>query len=256
MNVPAETAVVTGGGSGIGNHVVRRLVEHGVFVVVNDISSDALADVDSEFTEQQVETVQGDASSAETAQELIDTAKSRSRSLDLVINNVGIAGPTSPCEEIADEQFLSTLEVNLGSTFMVTKRAIPELKKGGGSIINFSSISGKMPLERRVPYTTSKMGVIGFTRTLATELADDDIRVNAVCPGSVEGPRMDAVIQGQAESRDLSKQEVREEFQSASPMDTLIDPEDVVDTVIFLSSDRSERITGQDINVSGGAVMY
>jgi NAD(P)-dependent dehydrogenase (short-subunit alcohol dehydrogenase family) len=256
MDVTADVAVITGGGSGIGRYTTQRLVEQDVFVVVNDISSDALSEIESEFSDSQVQTVQGDASDPDTAEQLINAAKDAPGSLDLVINNVGIAGPTKSCEDITDSEFIETLEINLGSMFAVVKRAIPELRTDGGAIVNFSSISGKKPLEKRIPYTTSKMGVIGFTRTLAAELADDDIRVNAICPGSVKGPRMEAVIEGQADSRDISYQEAKEEFQSASPMNTLIDPEDVVDMVVFLSSEQAKRITGQDFNVSAGTIMH
>lgn len=103
---------------------------------------------------------------------------------------------------MSHEEFMRTLEVNLGGQFSATKAAIPHLKTSdAGRIINLSSISGKRPLEHRVPYATARMGVIGFTRTLAVELAPHDVTVNAICPGSVEGERIEAVIENQARSR-------------------------------------------------------
>jgi len=177
--------------------------------------------------------------------------------LDILINNVGIAGPTKPVDELTHEEFFSTLDVNLGGLFDATRAAIPHLREGdAGRVVNISSISGKRPLRDRTPYTTAKMGVIGFTRTLATELAPDGITVNAICPGSVAGPRLDAVIEGQAESQNRSVGDVRDEFRDISPMGEFTQPDDVADAVVFLCSTRAARITGEDLNVSAGVVMY
>jgi NAD(P)-dependent dehydrogenase (short-subunit alcohol dehydrogenase family) len=100
------------------------------------------------------------------------------------------------------------------------------------------------------------MGVIGFTRTLAVELADDDVTVNAICPGSVAGPRLDAVIEGQAESQERSFESVEREFREVSPMNEFVEAGDVADAVLFLCSERARRMTGQDLNVTAGIVMY
>jgi NAD(P)-dependent dehydrogenase (short-subunit alcohol dehydrogenase family) len=100
------------------------------------------------------------------------------------------------------------------------------------------------------------MGVIGFTRTLATELAPDGITANAICPGSVAGPRLDRVIEGQAESQGRPVEEAKREFQEISPMNEFTQPDDVADAVLFLCSTRAARITGEDLNVSAGVVMY
>lgn len=255
MSLNVGSAVITGAGAGIGRQIARRFLDRDVLTVVNDVSESALAETRESLGDDHLRTVQGDASDPDTAERLIETAIDGAGSMDVLVNNVGVAGPTKPCEEITREEFMETIEVNLGSLFTLSSRAIPVLRDGGGSIVNIASISGKKPLPNRIPYTTSKMGVIGFTRTLAMELAPD-VRVNAICPGSVAGPRMDAVIEGQAESRGISIEEARKEFVSDSPMRTMIDPEDIAELVVFLSSDGAARITGQDINVSAGAVMY
>lgn len=257
MPLEGQSAVITGAGSGIGRHVAQQFLDDSVFTVINDISEDALAESRKTLRDQgnHLRTVQGDASDPATAEQLIETATGETGSMDILVNNVGIAGPTKACENISYEEFTETLEVNLGSLFTLSSQAIPSLRESGGSVVNIASISGKKPLPNRVPYTTSKMGVIGFTRTLAAELAPD-VRVNAICPGSVAGPRMDAVIKGQAQSRGISIENAREEFLSDSPMQTMVDPKDIAEMVIYLASDRAARITGQDINVSAGAVMY
>ena len=257
--IEGEAAVITAGGSGIGERIATRLTAAGVDVVINDVDEGALAEAADDLAGSpgRVETVVGDASETAVADALVDAAREAFGSLDIVVNNVGIAGPTEPCEEITKAEFLRTLEVNVGSTFAVSKAAIPHLKaQEYGRIVNLSSVSGKRPLRDRTPYTTSKMGVIGFTRTLATELAEHGITVNAICPGSVEGPRLDDVIENQARSQGRPAEEVEREFRDASPQNEFVSAGDVAETALFLCSRGADRITGQDLNVSAGKVMY
>jgi len=260
FTLPGEVAVVTGAGAGIGRRIARSLADAGVDVAINDVDADALVAAEDALADCPggLATVEGDASDPDGAAALVETAVDRFGGLDVVVNNVGIAGPTAPCEEITTAEFMRTLEVNLGATFATTRAAIPHLREGDapGRIVNVSSMSGKRPLEDRTPYTTAKMGVIGFTRTLAVELADADVTVNAVCPGSVAGDRLDAVIEAQAESRGEPVAAVRREFREVSPMNEFVGPEDVADTVLFLCSDRAARMTGQDLNVTAGIVNH
>lgn len=140
-------------------------------------------------------------------------------SLNLLVNNIGVAGPTKPCEELTIDKFLGTVGTNLGSLFATTKAAIPLLGEGAdGRVVNLSSMSGKRPPEGRTPCTTSKMSVIGFTRTLVSELADDGVTANAVCPESVAGERLDAVIESQTANQERSFEDVQAEFRDVSPM--------------------------------------
>jgi len=258
LSLVGESAVVTGAGRGIGRRIAATLAEAGVDVAVNDVDADALAEAEAalEGADGDLLTYEVDASDPEETEAFVSAAAEAFDGIDFCVNNVGIAGPTKPCEDVTHEEFMSTLSVNLGGLFNTTSAAIPHLKRGGGRVVNIASMSGKRPLEDRTPYTTSKMGVIGFTRTLAVELADEDVNVNAVCPGSVEGPRLDAVIEGQAASQDRPVAEVEAEFRSASPMDEFVTAQDVADTVLVLCSERTRRMTGQDLNVSGGIVMY
>ena len=258
LSLVGESAVVTGAGRGIGQRIAATLAEAGVDVAVNDVDADALAEAEAalEGADGDLLTYEADASDPEETEAFVSAAAEAFDGIDFCVNNVGIAGPTKPCEDVTHEEFMSTLSVNLGGLFNTTSAAIPHLKRGGGRVVNIASMSGKRPLEDRTPYTTSKMGVIGFTRTLAVELAGEDVNVNAVCPGSVEGPRLDAVIEGQAASRDRPVAEVEAEFRSASPMDEFVTAQDVADTVLVLCSERTRRMTGQDLNISSGIVMY
>ena len=259
LEIEGERAAVSAAGSGIGREIARNLSEAGVDIAINDIDADALEETKRELssTPGDLVTVQGDASDPDAMTAFVEEAAETFGGLDILVNNVGIAGPTEPCEEIEYEAFMDTLRVNLGGQFSATKAAIPHLKESdAGRVVNLSSISGKRPLEHRTPYTTAKMGVIGFTRTLAVELAPHDVTVNAICPGSVEGDRIEAVIENQARSRDITYEEAKREMTDASPMNTFVSPEDIADAVSFLCSTRAAHITGQDLNVTAGIVMY
>jgi NAD(P)-dependent dehydrogenase (short-subunit alcohol dehydrogenase family) len=258
LTITGESAVITGAGTGIGRRIADTLTGAGVDVAINDVDADALDEAATALAANagDVVTVAGDASDPDATADLVETAVETFGGLDVVVNNVGIAGPTKPAEEISHEEFMGTLEVNLGALHSTTRAAIPHLREGGGRIVNVSSMSGKRPLRDRTPYTTSKMGVIGFTRTLAVELAADDVTVNAICPGSVAGPRLDAVIEGQAESQGRSFESVEREFREVSPMNEFVEAGDVADAVLFLCSERARRMTGQDLNVTAGIVMY
>jgi NAD(P)-dependent dehydrogenase (short-subunit alcohol dehydrogenase family) len=258
LSLVGESAVVTGAGRGIGRRIAASLVDAGVDVAINDIDSDALAEAERELDgrDGDLVTYEADASDPDAAEAFVAAAADAFGGIDIVVNNVGIAGPTKSCEDLTHDEFMSTLSVNLGSLFNTTSAAIPHLKRGGGRVVNISSMSGKRPLADRTPYTTSKMGVIGFTRTLAVELADHGVNVNAICPGSVEGPRLDAVIEGQAASQGRPVEEVEAEFRSASPMDEFVTADDIADAVLVLCSERTSHVTGQDLNVSAGIVMY
>lgn len=259
LRIEGERAAITGAGRGIGRHIAEALLDAGVDVAINDVSKEALDDAAVELGDRagDVYTHQGNAADPDAMAGLIDEAVATFGGLDILVNNVGIAGPTKPVEEITHEEFFSTLDVNLGGLFDATRAAAPHLRESdAGRVVNISSMSGKRPLRDRTPYTTAKTGVIGFTRTLATELAPDGITANAICPGSVAGPRLDAVIEGQAKSQNRPVEEVKEEFREVSPMNEFTQPEDVADAVLFLCSARAARITGEDLNVSAGVVMY
>mgnify|MGYP000185734820 CR=1 FL=1 len=259
LAIPGERAVVTAAGSGIGREIARQLLQSGVDVVINDIDKAAVESALDDFSELDgtVRAVQGNARNSDDMEALIESAVDQFGGLDILVNNVGIAGPTKACEDITTEEFMTTLETNLGGHFNATRAAIPHLKRGSdGRIVNISSMSGKRPLANRTPYTTAKMGVIGFTRTLAVELASAGITVNAVCPGSVSGPRLEHVIEGQAESESRPYEEVEEEFRSVSPMNAFVEPSDVAQTVLYLCSTGANKVTGQDINVTAGVCMY
>lgn len=174
-----------------------------------------------------------------------------------VVANAGVAGPTRPLHEVTLEDWRDTLATDLDGVFLTFRAFIPAMiERRDGSLIAISSMTGKRPLHGRTPYAAAKMGVIGLVRTLATELGPYNIRVNAVCPGPVAGPRIDDVIRKQAAARGITQEQARAAFTAASPLGRLVDAGEVAAACAFLASDDSAAITGEDLNVAAGVVMY
>ena len=178
--------------------------------------------------------------------------------LDTVVNNAGIAGPTAPVEEVSRSEWERTMDVNVTGAFLVTKHAVPHLRESRrASVVNVSSISGKRPLEDRTPYAASKMALIGLTRTLAFELDDDDVTVNAVCPGPTAGPRIERVIEAQAERLGVGYEEAkRRVFTDDAALGELVDAGDVAEMVAYLAGEGGRHVTAQDVNVDAGTAWY
>ncbi|MBW2175672.1 MAG: SDR family oxidoreductase, partial [Deltaproteobacteria bacterium] len=172
--------------------------------------------------------------------------------LDVLVNNAGIAGPTAPIEAVDPEDWDRTMAVNINGQFYCARKAVPLLKEaGGGSIINMSSSAGIMGYPFRSPYAASKWAVIGLTKTMAMELGEFNVRVNAVCPNAVEGPRMDAVIEAEAKVKGITEEEVYACLVQGTSMRTFVTAEDVSNMILFLCSDAGKRISGQALSVDG-----
>jgi len=168
-----------------------------------------------------------------------------------LINNVGIAGPTGMMEDVSVDDWKNTIDTNLNSHFYFTKDAIPLLKRSGGSIVNLSSTAGIFGFPLRTPYAASKWAIIGVTKSLAMELGEFNIRVNAICPGSVSGDRIDRVIKAKSESLSVDEKELREDFESMVSLKTFVDKEDIANMVVFLLSEEAKRVSGQIMTVDG-----
>ena len=177
--------------------------------------------------------------------------KNQITTIDGLINNVGIAGPTGKIEELDIEKWKNTIDVNINSHFYFSKYSIPLLKKNGGSIINLSSTAGLFGFPLRTPYAASKWAIIGLTKSLAIELGDFNIRVNAICPGSVSGNRMKKVIEAKAQSMGISEKELQRDFESMTSLKTFVDKEDIANMAVFLLSDEARRVSGQIMTVDG-----
>ncbi|WP_430503961.1 SDR family NAD(P)-dependent oxidoreductase [Haloparvum sp. PAK95] len=254
-----RTAFVTGGSQGIGREIARTLAREGANVAVA-ARSDAIHDVAAEIDDRGGDAlaVRTDVTDEESVRSAIESTVEAFGGLDVLVNNAGIAGPTAPVEDVTVAEWEETMDVNVTGMFRTTKHAAEHLRESdAGRVVNISSISGKRPLENRTPYTASKMAVIGFTRTLAFELGDDGVTVNAVCPGATKGPRIEAVIEEQAAELGVSYEEAkRRVFTDDAALGELVEPDDVADMVAYLASDAADHITAQDVNVTAGSVWY
>jgi NAD(P)-dependent dehydrogenase (short-subunit alcohol dehydrogenase family) len=182
-----------------------------------------------------------------------DLARAGLSGIDLLVNNAGVSGPTARLEDQPVDAWLRTIDVNINGMFLMTRRAIPLLRaKGtGGSIITMSSNAGLMGCPLRGPYVASKWALIGLTKTLAMELGPEGIRANALCPASVEGPRIDRVIAADAAARGLTVDEVVREYKRQSSLRAFANNDDIVGMVRFLTSPAGERISGQALAIDG-----
>jgi NAD(P)-dependent dehydrogenase (short-subunit alcohol dehydrogenase family) len=232
-------ALVTGGGSGIGAAIAATLKRGGATVMVVDAdpatTPDFVADV------------------ADTAavDELFLAVGAQLGGLDVLVNNVGIAGPTSAVEEMDPDAFDHCVRVNLGSMFRCTRKAVPLLRERPGSIVNISSSAGIFGYPLRSPYAAAKWAVVGLTKTWAMELGSAGIRVNAICPGSVGGARMDGVIDREAAALGVAASTVRSAYESQVSMGSFVDASDIGAAVAFLSSPAARFISGQVLGVDG-----
>jgi NAD(P)-dependent dehydrogenase (short-subunit alcohol dehydrogenase family) len=172
--------------------------------------------------------------------------------LNILINNAGVAGPSAPVEDIDEDGWDRCIRINLSGTFYMTHRAVPLLKKrDNASIINIASTAALFGYPLRSPYAASKWGQIGLTKTWAMELGPFGIRVNAVCPTSVSGPRIEAVIRREAEQRGLTVGEVRHVYERHTSMRSFVSADEIADTVLFLASEKAAKISGQSLAVDG-----
>jgi NAD(P)-dependent dehydrogenase (short-subunit alcohol dehydrogenase family) len=244
--------LVTAAGSGIGRVIATRFASAGASVHVCDIDADALDGLAA--AEPTIGVTLADVADPYQVDALFDEVRSSLGGLDVLVANAGVAGPVGPVEEMAVEEWRRTLDVNLTGAFLVVRRAVPLLKRAGeGSIVLMSSNAGTMGLPFRGPYVASKWALIGFVKTLAMELGPHRIRVNAVCPGDVEGERIRRVIRLEAETRGISEEEVVEERVRAVSLRTMVTADDVASLILFVSSPAGARISGQALLVDGNA---
>jgi len=175
----------------------------------------------------------------------------------VLVNNAGIKGPTGYVEELNLDDWRECLSVCLDAQFLCARRAAPLMKdQRSGSIINISSTAGLFGYGLRTPYAAAKWAVIGFTKSLAVELGPYDVRVNAICPGTVEGPRMERVIHAEAESRGTSAELVRKDYIQGQSIKRFVRPEEIADMCLFLASPAAKMVTGQAIPVDGHSETF
>ena len=243
-------AIVTGGASGIGLGIASMLIADGydVFVLDNDLQRVDAYNASHPLSRAQVCDV-SDASAVATE---IDGVLHVAGRIDLLVNNAGISGPTAPVEAVDPAEWQKTLDVGLTGAFNVTRSVAPIMKaQSSGAIINIASNAGLMGCPNRSPYVAAKWGLIGLTKTWAMELGPYKVRVNALCPASVDGERIEAVMARDAEERGVSVGEIRQSYERQSSLQSFTRVEDIASMVCYLASDAGVRISGQAIGLDG-----
>ncbi|WP_420724568.1 SDR family oxidoreductase [Hwanghaeella sp. LZ110] len=246
--------LITAGAAGIGRIMAEKMNAAGARVFVCDIDQTALADLST--THPDIGQMQADISDRAAVEAFFEQGLAALGGLDVLVNNAGIAGPTGPVEDINPDDFERTLAVNITGQFLCTRLAVPHLKAaGGGAIINLSSAAGKFAFPLRTPYSASKWAVVGFTKSLAAELGPFNIRVNAILPGAVEGPRIERVIAAKADARGVPFEEMLANYTNLASMGRLIPPEDIAAMALFLASDDCGTLSGQALSIDGDTQM-
>ena len=243
-----KRAVVTAGASGIGRVTANAFLAAGARVHVSDIDGKALQAYQAE--QPTAGTMLADVAEPAQVDRLFDAVTAEFGGIDFLINNAGIAGPSANIEDCDPADWDRTLRVNLDSAYLCCRRAVPMMKPHHfGCIVNMSSSAGLYGFARRAPYVAAKWAIIGFTKTLALEVGGYGIRANAICPGSVEGDRMDRVIRADSAATGRSVEELRAEAVRDTALKTFVSPQDVADMILYLCSDAGRRISGQAIPV-------
>ncbi len=243
-------ALVTGGALGIGRAIANRFAAEGWRVHVCDADPEAVRRFLAELPSCSASVA--DVSRVSDVDATFDEVASRYGRLDVLVNNAGVSGPTAPVEEIAPADWDRTVAVDLNGQFYCTRRAVPMIRAaGGGSIILISSSAAFFGYPLRTPYTACKWALIGFMKTIAMELGPQGIRVNAICPGSVRGPRIDGVIERDAAKRGLSAAEIRRVYERQVSLRSFVAAEDIANAAFFLASDQGAMISGQALGVDG-----
>lgn len=243
-----QRVLITAGASGIGRAMADLLIANGARIHICDIADNFLADFAKAHPDAGV--TKADVSSETDVDQLFADVKTNMGGLDALINNAGIAGPTKPVEDITPDEWRRCLDIGLTGQFLCARLAVPMLKAaGGGSMINMSSVAGKHGFPNRSPYSAVKYGVIGITETFARELGPSNIRVNAIQPGLVEGPRIDAVISARAEREGRSTADIRTQMLEKTSLRRAVTAGDVAEMAMFLLSDAARNISGQSIAV-------
>ena len=242
-----KTVLVTGASRGIGKEVALKYAENGYDVVINYVSDKTdVTSLEKEFKEKGVECLilKADVSKQEEVQELVDKAIEKFGKIDVLVNNAGIT-KDNLLMRMSEEEFDKVLEINLKGTFLVTKAVTKYMmKKRSGSIINLSSVVGVAGNAGQCNYSASKAGIIGFTKSIAKELASRNIRANAVAPGFIETDMTNVLTDA-----------VKESIYNQIPLKRMGNAKEVAELIYFLGTEKSSYITGQVINIDGGMVM-
>jgi NAD(P)-dependent dehydrogenase (short-subunit alcohol dehydrogenase family) len=233
--------LVTAGGAGIGRAIAQTFRDHGARVHTCDIDAKTRPDTVT------------DVSVVGQVDQLFQEVQKNLGGLDVLVNNAGIAGPTGKVEDIKPEDWDRCIAIDLSGMFYCARKAMPLIKAaGGGSIINLSSAAGLHGFPQRSPYCAAKWGVVGFTKSLSVEAGPDKVRVNCICPGIVEGERIERVVEAKAKMLGVSREAFLEKFLETTSMRSTVNAQEIADMALYLASAAGRHITGQALAVDAG----
>ena len=248
-------ALVTGAGRGIGLAIVHAWVREGAQVAVTDLDL-AAAEAAARPHGRCARAFRLDVTDAPETQRVFDAAFDWMQGLDLVAANAGIS-TMNRVVSLSEEEWDSNMAVNAKGVFLTNREAVRHFLASGteGVIVNTASLAGKIGAPLLAHYAASKFAVVGFTQSLAKEVGEHGIRVNAICPGFVRTSMQEREIAWEGELRGMAPDAVRQEYVSATPLGRIEEPEDIAEIAVFLASDLSRFLTGESINASGGVLM-
>ena len=242
--------LITAGAAGIGRVMAERFQAEGARVAVCDVDVRAVADMQA--ANPGILARVADVTEEGAVDAFFDEVLAAFGGLDVVAANAGIGGPAGAIEDLTLGGWKDTLAVNLDGAFLTCRRAAPVLKaQGAGLLLLTSSTAGLFGYPYRAPYAVAKWGIIGLMKTLAMELGPSGVRVNALCPGAVSGPRMDRVVANEARARGVGEDEIRQLYVKGVSMKTWVEADDIADMALFLASDMGRRVSGQAMAVDG-----
>jgi NAD(P)-dependent dehydrogenase (short-subunit alcohol dehydrogenase family) len=254
-----KVAIVTGAGQGIGRRIALDFLGQGasVALVGRDPRKLKRTILEAGRAATRAIGVRADISQEKQVRRMVRQAVSRFGHLDILVNNAGARGPTAPVVDLEFSDWQQVVDVNLTGTYLCSREALKiMLPRRKGSIVNMSSVAGRHAYPLRAAYSASKWGVIGLTLSLAQESGVSDVRVNAICPGPVEGPGLDGVIVERARKLNVPVEEMRDRFLRPLALGRPVTEEDISRVVQFLCSPAAKNITGQVINVDSGFGLW
>ncbi len=246
----AQRVLVTGGAAGIGRAIAQRFLEEGARVALCDADADAVADMQATYPD--IIAATADVTSETQMAAFLDQVETAWKGVDVVCANAGTGGPAGGIETLDYDDWQRCVATNVHGSFLTCRWAARLMKhQGSGLIAMTSSTAGIMGYPLRSPYAAAKWAVVGMTKTLAMELGPYGIRVNAICPGAVEGPRMDRIVANEAAARGMTESDVRASYVTGVSMKTWVTAEDIANTIHFLASDAGHKISGQVLSIDG-----
>lgn len=253
-----KVAIVTGGGHGIGRRIALIYAGAGARLVLTGRAPAPLEQTRAELERAGTPCLTMEANVANEADcaRMAERTMSAFGRIDILVNNAGIGGPTARLTETTLAQWQETIDINLTGAWLAARAVLPQMEKQrSGNILNIGSIAARRGFSLRSPYAASKWGMVGLTQTLALEWAAAGVRVNCLCPGSVEGPRIENVFTARAAATGRPYQEIRREVEGNAAMKRLVTEDEIARVALFMVSDDASGMTGQTVNVDGGWAM-